>query len=658
MTNYQKLPVFAILFVFTFAGLYAQQTGGTISGVVKDETGGVLPGVEVTARNTGTESTRTAISDDEGRYRLLQLAPGDYELRAELAGFQTAILQNISLSVAQQAVVGVTLRVGEITEQVVVSAEVALVETTSGTVAALVDSQQISDLPLNGRDWTQLAALQEGVVIPLNTGRGVVGNQGIKIIIAGALPHDNAVLLDGIDIKNQTGSTPGSTAGVMLGVDSIREFKIITSAYTAEYGRFTGGVISAVTKSGTNELHGSLFEYHRNAALDARNFFDRDPLTPLERSKTPPFIRNQFGFTLGGPIVKDNTFFFGSYEGLRERLTTSDINTFPNEKARANAQGIGIIPFQRFRGRALCSGAEHVGDECHILIPERMRPYLDLFPIPNLPPDQAELDTGIGRFLFSNPQPTNEDFFVIKVDQKLSENDDFFARYTFDDADTMAIPQGVRYTTVQNTRNQYVTLEEKHVFSAGLLNEVRFGFTRQVGLRDEIDTPGWEIDSSLWFIPPEQIAETPFNGGLGEMTGRGSGINNFGKNNGVPGLKTLNTFQTADNLIWTRGRHSLKMGGNWTRFQFNQMGTARIAGSYIYENIAGLMRGTFIQSSVHFGDLNDRTKMSAGLRQNLIGFYIQDDFQLRPNLTFNLGLRYEFITSPHRGERAAEQSTG
>jgi len=639
MTTYQRLSVFAILFVFTFAGVYAQETTGHISGVVKDETGGVLPGVEVTARNTGTEATRTVISDDEGRYRLPNLSPGDYELRAELAGFQTAILQDISLSLAQRAVVGVTLKVGEISEQVVVSAEVALVETTTGTVSALVDRQQISNLPLNGRDWSELAALQEGVVIPRNAARRVVGNQGVKIIIAGALPHDNAVLLDGIDIKNQHGTTPGSAAGVMLGVDTIREFKILTSAYTAEYGRFTGGVITAVTKSGTNELHGSVFEYHRNSALDARNFFDRDPLDPLERSKVPPFIRNQFGFTLGGPIVKDSTFFFGSYEGLRDRLTTSDIESFPNEAMRQ-----GFIPPDS-RGRCDSGFTLQPNGLCFTQIPDRIQPYLDLMPLPNLPPDQGELESGIGRILFNNPQPVNEDYFVIKVDQKLSESDDFFARYTFDDADSKAIPEAVVYTTVQETRNQYVTLEERHIFSSGLLNEVRFGFTRSKGLRDEIDTPGFEIPESRWFVPREDFEQTPFNGGMGEISGRG-GISNFGKNNGVPGLKILNTFQTADNLIWTQGRHSLKMGGNWTRFQFNQMGTARMAGSYIYDSPEDLMQAKFSSSSIHFGDLNDRTKMSAGLRQNLIGFYIQDDFKFRPNLTLNLGLRYEFITSP------------
>jgi hypothetical protein len=332
--TYRTLSIFTLLLVFAFAGLNAQQTTGTISGVVSDETGGVLPGVEVTARNTGTEATRTVISDDEGRYRLLQLAPGDYELRAELTGFQTAILQDISLSVAQGAVVGVTLRVGAISEQVVVSAEVSLVDTQSATVASLVDSQQIRDLPLNGRDFLQLATLQDGVVMPTGMRKSVNGDLGTKISIGGARAFDNAILLDGTDIKNQYGTSPGSVAGGLLGVDTVREFRVITSAYSAEYGRFTGGVISAVTRSGSNQLHGTLFEFHRNSALDARNFFDRDPLNPAVRSKPPNFIRNQFGFTLGGPIVKDRTFFFGSYEGFRERLTLTEISNFPSEDAK------------------------------------------------------------------------------------------------------------------------------------------------------------------------------------------------------------------------------------------------------------------------------------------------------------------------------------
>ncbi len=270
----------SVVLVFTFVGIYAQQTTGTISGVVKDETGGVLPGVSITAQNTDIGATRTAISDDEGRYRFPQLVPGPYQLQAELTGFRTALLQGISLSVAQEAVIGITLRVGEISEQVVVSAEVSLIETTTANVGALVDNQQVRDLPLNGRDFIQLAALQEGVVTPTSANRGRTGDSGIKMTISGTRPNQTAVLLDGTDIKNHYGNTPGSVAGALTGVDTVREFRVITNVYSAEYGRFTGGVISAVTKSGTNEIHGTVFEFLRNSALDARNFFDPSGWVP------------------------------------------------------------------------------------------------------------------------------------------------------------------------------------------------------------------------------------------------------------------------------------------------------------------------------------------------------------------------------------------
>jgi len=300
MNTYRTLSVLTILFILTFTGAYAQQTTGVIRGTVTDETGGVLPGVDITARNTDTGITRVVISDDEGRFRLPQLAIGPYQLTSELAGFQTAVVQGIVLSIVRESVVAVTLRVGEISEQVIVSAEGSLVDTTSASVGALVDNQTISDLPLNGRDFIQLAALQEGVVTPSSARSSRTGDNGMKMTISGTRPNQTAVLLDGGDIKNYYGNTPGGLSGSLLGVDTVREFQVITNSYAAEYGRFTGGVISAITKSGTNELHGSLFEYHRNSALDARNFFDRDNDNPLERSSPPNFIRNQFGFTIGG----------------------------------------------------------------------------------------------------------------------------------------------------------------------------------------------------------------------------------------------------------------------------------------------------------------------------------------------------------------------
>jgi len=633
MTTCQRLSVFAVLFVFTFAGVYAQQTSGTISGVVKDETGGVLPGVELTARNTGTEATRTVISDDEGRYRTARLAPGDYELRAELAGFQTAVVQNISLSAGQTAVLGVTLRVGEISEQVMVSAEVALVDTTSGTVSALVDSRQIRDLPLNARSFVELAALQEGVIIPLNTVRLTNGDTGRRIIIAGAQAHSNAVLVDGTDTKSPRGNTPGSVTGVMLGVDTIREFQVLTSAYTAEYGRFSGGVIIATTKSGTNEVHGSLFEFHRNSALDARNFFDRDFLNPLERNKPPAFIRNQFGFTLGAPIVKDKTFIFGAYEGLRDRLTTTDISRFPNDLAKQ-----GFLPTSRGR----CdSGFVRQGGLCFTDIPTEVQPYLDLYPSPNGP----DLGNGTAQHLFPNVRPTDEDYLVAKIDHKFTENDDFFVRYTFDNAETRNTTETSRHGRLETSRYQWLTLEEKHVFSPSLLNELRFAYTRNTIQSDDFELAGQEIDRALYFLDPARAEALGFNPGMGLIVTR-SGIEDMGTSNNVPSKQIQNSFQTYNNVIWTKGSHSMKMGLAWTRFQFNHVGAARINGSYAHDGLPSFMQGIFTEASYHFGNLEDGTEMMAGMRQSLWGFYMQDDVQVTPNLNLNLGLRYEFITNP------------
>jgi hypothetical protein len=637
--TYRILSVFTLVLVFAFTGLNAQQITGTISGVVSDETGGVLPGVEVTARNTETGATRTVVSDDEGRYRISQLAPGSYELRAELAGFQTALLQDIGLSMAQGVVVGVTLRVGEITEQVVVSAEVSLVETTSASVSALVEGEQVRDLPLNGRDFIQLAALQEGVVTPPSQRRSVNGDLGVKISIGGARTYDNAMLLDGTDIKNQYGTTPGSVSGSLLGVDTVREFQVITSAYSAEYGRFTGGVISAVTRSGTNELHGTVFAFHRNSALDARNFFDRDPQNPLERSKVPGFKRNQFGFTLGGPIAQDRTFFFGSYEGLRERLNTTEVSAFPNEAAHN-----GFLPNVRFRGRFICGppfgvGGQPVPPVCDIGVAPNVQPYMDLYPIPN---GDDVGDSGTALHFWNNPRPIDEDYFLVKFDHKLTDSDDFFIRMTIDDGNFSEVNESSIWTRKEENLNQYWTLEEKHVFSPTLLNEFRFAFNRSSSRTDEIGP----VDESLWFVDADRQRAAGFEGGMGLLFCRGCGINQFGTSTRTPQQHVLNTFQYMDNLVWTRGRHSLKIGVSASRFQYNFRNFARLQGTYQYDDLRRFMQGTFTAATVFFGDLASEVPQPLGFRQSLIGIYIQDDVQVQPNLTVNLGVRYEFITNP------------
>ena len=294
----------------------AQTTTATLAGTITDETQAVLPGVEITVTNTGTSATRTAISGDAGQYRVGDLAPGEYEMEAQLPGFQTAVRSGIVLTVGRSASLDITLTVGQVSERVVVTGDAPLVDTLTSTLSGLVDKKTINDLPLNGRSFDQLAMLQAGVVAYYGqgetTGSGITGS-GQRMSVGGARPTSNNFMMDGANINDSSSSTPGSVAGVNLGVEAIQEFEVLTSSFDATYGRNAGAVVNIVTKSGTNTLHGSLFEYHRNSALDAKNFFDRFG------EEIPAFKRNQFGFSLGGPVIRDTIFLFGTYEGFRER---------------------------------------------------------------------------------------------------------------------------------------------------------------------------------------------------------------------------------------------------------------------------------------------------------------------------------------------------
>jgi len=629
MNTYRTLSVLAVLFILTFTGAYAQQTTGILQGRVADETGGVLPGVDITARNTDTGITRVAVSDDEGRYRLSQLSLGTYQVTAELAGFQAGVVQGITLSIVQASIVNITLRVGAITEQVIVTAESSLVDTSSASVGTLVDNQTITDLPLNGRDFIQLAALQAGVVTPTTAIGGRTGDTGLKMTIGGTRPNQNAILLDGTDIKNYYGNTPGGLSRALLGVETVREFQVITNAYGAEYGRFTGGVISAVTKSGTNQFHGSLFEYHRNSALDARNFFDRNASDPTER-KTPGFIKNQFGFSLGGPIVQDKTFFFGAYEGLRERLTSTITNIYPNADAHN-----GLLPTSSLVSGTCPIADQRPGGLCDIGFAPPIdantpgvEAYLDLWPIAN-GPDNGD---GTAEFAFPAPAPLNENYYLVKVDHQISDSDSFFVRYTLDWSDRFRWREQYFYGGDSIARNQYLTLEETHIFSPTVLNEFRFAFNRT--RVHDIELANFDLDPSFYLLPERELL------GLIRITERGP-INQFGNSTREPQRHTQNLFQTMDNVVWTKGSHALKMGFNWSRFQYNSANQAGFPGSFTWLSLEDFMRNE-VDSAIHFFS----EPYTAGIRQNLIGIYLQDDFQVSPSLTLNLGMRYEFITLP------------
>ncbi|PYS29980.1 MAG: TonB-dependent receptor, partial [Acidobacteria bacterium] len=367
------VSVFVVFALMGGAG-YAQTVGASVQGTISDATGAVLPGASITVKNSGTGTTTELLSDERGRYLVPLLQSGEYEIQVSLQGFASVVRRGIRLAVGQNAVVDVKLEVGQLSTEVAVVADANPINLTSAAMSGLVTDKQIRDLPLNGRSFQQLALLQPGVTAALAAGNDVVGGRTPKISINGARPEQNNFLLDGTDINNVYNKTPGSVGGVLLGVEAVLEFQVLTNAYSAEFGRSAGGVINAVTRSGENTIHGSAFEFLRNSALDAKNFFD-----PLS-NPIPPFKRNQFGATVGGPIRRDKTFFFGAYEGLIERLGITGLTSVPDENARQ-----GILP-----GRPRVT--------LHPAIP----PLIDtFFPSPN----GRNLGGGAAEYLFSRSQP-------------------------------------------------------------------------------------------------------------------------------------------------------------------------------------------------------------------------------------------------------------
>ncbi|HEY3131348.1 MAG TPA: TonB-dependent receptor [Acidobacteriota bacterium] len=603
------LPAIVLLFC---SGAFAQSVGASLRGTITDPSGAVVPGAQITVRNVGTGASQELLSDDAGRYHVPLLPSGDYELSVSAPGFKAVAGRGIHLAVGQDAIVDVKLELGEISTKVVldVTGIYPHINLTSGGVSGLVDDKQIRDLPLNGRSFQQLALLQTGVSAALAAGNDVVGGRTPKISINGARPEQNNFLLDGTDINNVYNKTPGSVAGVLLGVDGVLEFQVLTNAYSAEFGRSAGGVINAVTRSGSNKLHGSLFEFHRNSALDAKNFFD-DPRQPI-----PAFKRNQFGGTLGGPIRRDQTFFFAAYEGLIERLGITGVTAVPDANARR-----GILPAPTSsdptRTRTIT---------LHSAIPV----YLDtLFPLPN----GHTLGGGAAEYLFSLSQPTDEHFLQGRIDHRFTDNDSLWGRYTFDNGKVNRQPTNkppIAFTK-ERSRNQYLTLDYAHTYSANLLNTARFGFNRSTQEADNQRTI--DIPPSLSWVPGEPFGYLTIAGLVTEMAG------DFR----LPRLDRLNNFQWGDTIFLTAGRHSAKFGAQAQRIQFNQNTVSQRGGIVNFANLESFLQGTAISVDVALPGLVDPIR---GYRQSLFAFFAQDDFKVRSNLMLNLGLRYEFATVP------------
>src|SRR5437870_5839771 len=408
-----RLGTAIVLIAFGTSLIFGQGGTATISGVVHDSTGAVLPGVTITIKHVDSGLTRTVVTSEQGGYIAPLLPVGPYEITALLPGFKQQVRRGINLVVGQEAVVDLTLEVGANAEQITVNEEAPLVSATTSSTSGLISEQAIKELPLNGRSFDQLLTLNTGIS---NSSTNTLNNGWTAFSVAGKRPETNRFVINGIDYigGNAPGLfiTPSGAGGQLLGVDAVREYNVLQHTYGAEYGKRAGGQIAVVTSSGTNTWHGSGFEYLRNSALDARNFFD-------QTTSTPPFKRNQFGGTLGGPIKKDKLFIFGNYEGFQQRLALSQLAIVPDNCAR---QGLMSTV-----SAAACGGP----------VPNlktRILPFVNAFwPAPNgseyLVNGQG---SGAAQYFSNAPQAVRENFVMARFDYVASSKDSFFVNYTVD----------------------------------------------------------------------------------------------------------------------------------------------------------------------------------------------------------------------------------
>ena len=578
----------------------AQATGGAVAGRVHDQNGGALPYAQIVITNNATGVATAVVTNDQGLYTAPNLLPGRYDVAASYDGFNTEIRQDVALAVGGDAVVDFILKVG-INENIVVAGQAATVNIASATLQHNVTGTTIRELPLNGRDWTQLAILQPGVVGVNTTGGARQGN-GLKMAVAGARPSENNYRLNGIGVNDYANTTPGNALGTNLGVEAVQEFTVLTNSYSAEYGRTTGGVINAITKSGTNEFHGTIFEFHRNSAMDAKDYFDAG-------SQPPPFHRNQFGVAGGGPLLKNKTFWFADYEGLREFLGVTTISTVPSANARAGRLAAG-----------------------QVTVNPTISKVLGLYPLPNA----ALLGNGdTGRFSTVRDKRSRADYAIVRVDHTVSNTGRFNGTYLFDDA-SFRQPDALLNKLERDSSNRTVIMGEySHVFGPAVVNVSRFGIATTSARSGEIGAVMNPLltDQSLGYIPGYNIGTISVPG----LTGVGGGPGSVD-----PTILDFTSYQVSEDFYYLKGKHSIKVGANVERMHNDFDAPNLTGGSFNFGTMAGFLQN----QPTRFGTLFPQSDTSRRMRQTLVGAYVQDDFRWADGFTVNLGLRYEMMTIP------------
>src|SRR2546422_3983344 len=612
-----------VLIALTTCLVFAQTSAATILGVVKDTTGALIPGVSITIKHTETGQMRTAISSETGDYIVSLLPVGEYELTTTMPGFKQEIRRGINLVVGQQAVINLTLEPGAPAEIVTVTEEAPLVNTTLSSTSGLISEQQVKELPLNGRSFDQLLALNVGVVN--NTSNMGLGTYP-GFSVAGHRTEANRFLINGVDwIGGNATSvfiTPTGASAQLLGVDAVREYNVLEHTYGAEYGKRAGGQVNIVTSSGTNDWHGNLFEYHRNSALDARDFF---------QTEKGPFKRHQFGGTIGGPLMKDKLFVFGNYEGFQQRLGQSNRSVYPDAPSRQ-----GLLP-------CYLAYPTNVAANCPdraALVPvpnlqRGMLPFANNFwPLPNGPEVlQGGLPTGTAYNYNSGVQKVGENFVMTRIDYVISAKDSLFGNYTISDGQRDAPQNDNYYTMYVPLRTQTLGVQETHVFSPTVVNSTTLGWVRPHAVSvTQPNGTGPSILANLIFLPPGNPGQIVIGGGASTVVP--SSVTP------APGVNPLRDvrefFSLADDLRFTRGKHSFSTGVWAQRIHENHVGNPQFsAGGVSYTSMLTFLQDIPSQFNVI------RNPVALGYRSTEGAWYFQDEMKLRSNLTLRLGLRHE-----------------
>ncbi len=632
----RAFPVLSLAAIL-ISNVQGQTTQGGIVGTVHDQKGANIPDVDLTVTNPSTGLQRHTKTADNGVFRVMALPPGVYQIRAEAAGFATTTTNSFEIGVDQVRDLEIVLKIGTKTETVEVQSEAALTQTESSKLGEIIDNRKVEELPLNGRDFAQLARLNPGVASSGGGGGQQGGEGGVSGYSSnGQRSTSNNFMVDGIDNNDYF----GGAAAQIPSIDSIQEFEVQTNTFAAEFGRNTGSVVNLVTKSGSNLLHGSAYEFFRNDVLDARNYFNDSPF------RKSALRLNQFGGTLGGPILKNKTFFFLNYEGFRRAAGITRITNVPTPDERAG----------KF--------TDQNGDPITIAVnPVSQQIFNTLFPVPNL-------TNPSGNFISSPLQTDSTNQFLVKVDHHLNATDSLSARFSRTGIDTFfPFTPGQSGTNIsgygleQTGDNDLVAISYTHVINPRTLNEARFGFTRSnILLVTQAGPQAATFGFNTGFPPgaPLNLGNIPMLSFSAGFVSGSAAVTNLGGGIDQPNRTATNTFQWIDNLSRTTARHSFKLGGDIRYTQLNRLYDLAFNGQITFSGLDNTAGTDSMGSPVNIPNplidfalgLPDGALQFVGdshrnFRFTSYGIFAQDSFKLRPNLTLNYGLRYELNTVLH-----------